>query len=619
MKRRYRSIANAIPDNVFCLSRDGIYIDVLTRDETKLRIPAQDMIGKAIEHILPADVAVRLHEHIKKTLDSGQLQTMEYPLPVGNEVLTFEARLVPSGKDEVISISRDITLQKKAEKELRESESRQRRIADNMQDVVVQVDKAGIMTYISPSCAKVLGYQANDLYGRSGFYNVHPDDIERVKRELSDYFCSSNPGSVEFRYKHADGGYSWMEAVGNVFHNDSGDVIGAVFVTRDITERKKREEEMLRAARLEAAGILASGIAHDFNNTLTIILANLELARMNLHLESKLVEKLAEVEKAAQQAKYLSNQLLTFAKGGTPVKKAASVGELIEKAASIVSIGKNITCELTVPGYICPVEIDVAQIHHVLSNVLINAMQAMPGGGRIRIEADQRMVSKQEAQGVLPPGRYVRVAIKDQGTGITAEHLPHIFRPFYSTKPEGSGLGLSVSHSIMEKHGGAIVVDSQPGQGITVYLYLPVSSAEITIEPKNVEKELVTGSGRILIMEDNIMLAELLREMLAILGYDAVLAVNGEEAIELYQRDRLRGQAFDAVIIDLIITEGMGGQETIKELLNIDPAVKAIVSSGYCNDPVMVNYRACGFQGIIAKPYSFADLSRLLSEVIASS
>jgi CheY-like chemotaxis protein len=329
------------------------------------------------------------------------------------------------------------------------------------------------------------------------------------------------------------------------------------------------------------------------------------------------LEKFGEVEKAVKQAKNLSNQLLTFAKGGVPVKKAVYVDELLNEVASLVLCGSNIVYEIIIPGKRCLMEVDEGQISQVINNIMINAVQAMPGGGIIRIAVEKIFAGTGELEllPIMKSGDYIKIAISDQGSGICEEYLPKIFDLFFTTKPEGSGLGLAIAYSVVRKHNGYISVDSRLGQGTTFYIYLPAYNGEPPDRPEE-KQDIIVGRGRILIMDDNEALAEIVSDLLAELGYRTATARDGEKAVELYRQGRESGQPFDLVLMDLTVPGRMGGEVTIKILKEYDPEVKAIVTSGYSEDPVMREYERHGFKGFIVKPYLVEDLAREINRAI---
>ncbi|MBA7519214.1 Sensor kinase CckA [subsurface metagenome] len=384
--------------------------------------------------------------------------------------------------------------------------------------------------------------------------------------------------------------------------------------TLDITERRMMEEELLKAQKLESVGFLAGGIAHDFNNILTSILGNIEIAKMGLYQDNKITERLTKAEKATLQAKNLTQQLLTFSKGGVPVKKVVSVSELLRESANFALRGSNVRVKFSSPDNLWSVEVDEGQVSQVISNLIINADQAMPKGGIIELFAENVTAAAEDSL-PLKNGKYVKISIKDHGTGISEEHLPKIFDPFFTTKKKGSGLGLATSYSIVKKHGGCITAESQLGAGTTFSIYVPATKKKIPEQGYSKER-ILFGKGRVLVMDDEEPIRELVAQMLSHCGYEVTTVKDGVEAMELYKKERDNGRPFDVVIMDLTIPGGMGGKEATQRLLEIDPGVKVIVSSGYSNDPIMADYKKYGFCGVIAKPYRIKELSEVLKKVI---
>jgi len=395
--------------------------------------------------------------------------------------------------------------------------------------------------------------------------------------------------------------------------NAQSEMVGAVLVFRDETEKNRMTADMLKVKKLESVGILAGGIAHDFNNILAAILGNIDLA-LRLPCDEKATRTLLEAaKKASLRAKNLTGQLLTFAKGGEPVKRLAAIGEVILDSAEFILRGSKVRGDFQLPDDLWPVPVDSGQISQVIQNIILNADQAMPDGGVVEISC--RNVHQEESEGDL--GDYVSIVIRDHGPGIPAHLLDSIFDPYFTTKAEGHGLGLAVTHSIVAKHGGRITVESEEGQGTTFTICLPASPKEKISEEPVVRVKKVVGQVRILVMDDDKMVRTLTRSVLEYLGYMVVLAADGEEALRLYREHREAGTPIDLAILDLTIPGGMGGKETMKELLALDPQAKAIVASGYSNDPVMASYREYGFAAMLSKPFAVKELSAEIDRVLA--
>ena len=389
----------------------------------------------------------------------------------------------------------------------------------------------------------------------------------------------------------------------------------------DITARKRAESDRLVLDKLESTGILAAGIAHDFNNLLTVILLNLELARMHTPLEEKLAQHLEEAKETCLLASSLTTQLLTFAKGGAPIRKAMLLSGVIQESIRPCLSGSKVRCEFSLAEDLWLTEVDAGQIGQVIRGMILNAREAMPEGGVVYVRAENMILGAQE-QTSLPAGEYIHVSIADQGTGIAKEVLPKIFDPYFSTKhrgdQKGMGLGLTICHAVVQKHGGAIVVKSEVAVGTTFDIYLPaarkLSDGEKVPMPTNEPRH-----GRMLVMDDEEGVRVVLGQTLEGMGHSAEMVEDGEEAIEVFRKANTLGRRFDAVLLDLTIREGMGGQETLQALLKIDPNVKAIAMSGYIDSPVILEPERHGFKAALEKPFDVGKLQEILCRVMDSS
>jgi len=364
-------------------------------------------------------------------------------------------------------------------------------------------------------------------------------------------------------------------------------------------------------------GVLAGGIAHDFNNLLAGILGNISLAKIKTEADSKIFKRLDEAENAVYRARDLTMQLMTFSKGGSPVKKTASIEQIVRDSALFVLSGSNVRCKFEVPEDIWAVEVDEGQMNQVINNLIINADQSMPEGGIIEVRIENRSVAPRNEMS-LAAGRYVKISIKDQGVGIPKKYIHKIFDPYFTTKQKGTGLGLASAYSIIKNHGGFIGAESQAGVGTTFQVYIPASEKGL-LDVAERKEDLHTGSGKILVMDDEEMIREVIAAMLEHLGYKTIVCCNGSEAIELYLQAIAAKEPFAAVVMDLTVPGEMGGKETMRELLAIDKEVIGIVSSGYCNDPILSCYRDYGFKGIVGKPYSMDELDGVLHELLSGA
>lgn len=394
-----------------------------------------------------------------------------------------------------------------------------------------------------------------------------------------------------------------------------GRTLGVVLVFRDVSQMQRLENERARTSKLESLGVLAGGIAHDFNNILTGILGNLSFATSSLPTDATVLPVLQAAEQACDRARDLTRQLLTFARGGAPVKAVVELGPLLAEVSGFALQGSSARAELRLAPDLWPVEADASQVHQVVHNLLLNARQAMPDGGVIQVAAEN--VTLGAAEGLpLEPGAYVRVTVTDPGVGIAAPDLARVFDPFFTTRAQGSGLGLATSHSIVQRHGGHITLDSVPGRGTRVTFYLPVAPGTAMQKASEVVPP-PPRTPRVLVMDDDAQIRQLTTVCLKRLGYEVEVAADGAEAIARYRDEGRAGRPFAVVLMDLTVPGGMGGCEAIARLRELDPGVRAIVSSGYSNDPVLARHRDYGFLGVIHKPYRLADLGRALEDVLA--
>ena len=388
-------------------------------------------------------------------------------------------------------------------------------------------------------------------------------------------------------------------------------------LANDVTERKKAEENLLRAQKLESLAILAGGLAHDFNNLLTAILGNISLAKLDTSpSEDGIYERLEEAEKATSRAQNLTQQLLTFSRGGAPLKKLLSAKKVVEDSAIFALRGSKSRCDLRMPDDLWQVEADEGQLGQVIHNLIMNADQAMPEGGTVTVTAENIVLAENNPF-ALRAGVYITIAVTDQGIGIPQEYFQKIFDPYFTTKHKGSGLGLATSYSVIKRHDGHITVDSFLGTGSTFRVYLPATKETLS-ERVIKETASVPGTGRVLVMDDEEMIRDVASKILTKLGYEVSCSRDGAEAIDLYEQARKDRRPFDAVIMYLTIPGGMGGQETIKKLRDLDPGVKAIVSSGYSHDPIMAQFKDYGFLGVVSKPYTIKTLSEVIHKIVSS-
>ena len=570
------------------------------------------VLGGGIDGIEAAEqIRRRFHipvVYLTAYADEKTLQRAKITEPFGYILKPFE--------EKELYITIEMALYKhEMERRLKESQQWLTTTLKSIGDAVIATDINGCVIFMNPIAESLTGWKQKEASGKhlKKVFNIInektgkqvDDPVTRVLRE----------GIVVGLANHTlliskDGTRRSIDDSGAPIKDENGKIIGVVLVFRDVSEKRRIEQELMKADKLNSLGILAGGIAHDFNNILTAILGNIILAKEFTRPGEKIYERLIEAEKASLRAKDLAQQLLTFSSGGAPIKKTMFISELLKESALFALSGSNVQCEFSISNNLWAVEIDEGQINQAINNLIINAIQSMPEGGRIKLTAENVTVSEGEKK-----GRYVKISIVDQGIGIPKEHLPKIFEPYFTTKQKGSGLGLAIVYSIIKKHDGYIEVETELGVGTTFKVYLPASLKNVFMR-KGLKEKIQTGKGKILVMDDEELVRKVIGEMLVFLGYEVEFAKEGIEAIELYKKAKAQGQPFDAIIMDLTIPKGMGGKETINKLLEIDPTVKAIVSSGYSTDPVMTEFTKYGFKGFIIKPFKIKELGEVLYRVI---
>lgn len=663
-EERFGALVRTIPDIVYRIDRDGKFV-FLNESVRRLGYEPEELIGKHFsEIILPAQVKSIGREHVlpeyagKSTGDVdapklfderrvGDRMTMGLEVglvskdhavnpsvleSVGKEAVIVEINssgmyeIGPDKKKNIfigtVGIIRDITERKRIEEEIRNlnveleqrvkertgelevSERRLFNIINNNNDGIVVVNRQGIVQFVNPAAEVLFDCRKEDFIGKDFGHPVVDGVDEAVE--------------IEINRKDGETRIAQMRTTEIDWGGDNAYVLLLI----DITERKHIEKELLKASKLESLGTLAGGIAHDFNNLLMAILTNITLSMKSTDSMDKMLETLSEAERACIRAKSLSQQLLTFSRGGAPVKKTISISILTRDSVNFALRGSSVRCEFVIPDDLWPVEVDEGQMAQVIHNLVINADHAMPEGGVINVCAENITISEKDKIS-LKEGDYVKTSIKDQGSGIPEDLLSRIFDPYFTTKEKGSGLGLATAYSIIKNHDGLLTVESSLGSGTAFYFYLPASQKEIPKKPpsaslkmEDTEKVSLAGKAKVLLMDDELIIIKATGNMLIDMGYEVVLANNGDKAIELYKSAGESGKPFDVVVLDLTIVGGMGGKDTIKKLLEIDPEVKAIISSGYSNDPMMSEYKRYGFSDVVAKPYEVEDLHQSINRII---
>jgi PAS domain S-box-containing protein len=620
------NILSSIQDGISILDRD-MRIMMVNNTMKKWYAHAMPLIGKKCYEAYHGSSARCEFCPTYKTITTGEPAFDVVPLHGANgeaigwlDLFSYPLKDLSTGEFiGVIEYVRDITAHKKTQESLRESEERFSTLLENANDAIFIADSNGTVKFWNHKAAELYGYLSEEIIGKP-YTTIVPKRFRSTHQQWMEKFLSADEAAisgklVEGMGERKDGSEFFVETSTAILRR--GDERLLIAIIRDVTERKRIEQSMQKVEKLESLGILAGGIAHDFNNIITAILGNVSLTKMFLKPEEKIFKNLSEAEKACGRARDLTQQLLTFAKGGAPVKKTTSIFEIISETSQFVLRGSKVRCEFHMPDDLWAVEVDEGQMSQVIHNIILNADQAMPQGGIITIGAENVTCGEGHAVPVAA-GRYVKVSIHDQGVGIPKDYLVKVFDPFFTTKHKGSGLGLATAYSIIKNHGGYIEVDSDAGTGTTFTFYLPASdqALEKAITP---DERCTKGEGNILVMDDEEMIRDVASAVLAELGYKVYLAQDGTEAVNIYQQSRNLERPFAAVILDLTVPGGMGGEEALKRLRAIDPGVKAIVSSGYSNDPIMADYKQYGFNAVIAKPYKIADMSAALHKVINNS
>lgn len=521
-------------------------------------------------------------------------------------------------------ILRDISDRKFSEKSLLQEKERLITTLQSVGEGIITTDREGRISFVNPLAEDITGWNQTEALNRplQEVFRLSSDPSIHQHSSATPYHAPTlalTQPEAPLVLLAKSGTQRTITMRETPIRNHQGHLWGTVIVFRDITDQFRQQEEQQRINKLNSLGVLAGGLAHDFNNLLTTILGNVFVAKLRIVPKDPLAQNLEQAEQACLRAKELTQQLLTFAKGGAPIKTSIALGDLVQKSTIFALSGSPISCHFDIPERLWPLDADPSQLRQVIQNIAINARQAMPDGGHFTVRIKNLSLTGNTASMALPlePGNYLEITFEDQGTGIEEHDLPNIFDPYFTTKPGASGLGLATAHSIIQHHQGHISVSSQPGKGTIFTVYLPSSfSPTKTRPPSQVPSH--TGRGRILVMDDEPSIRRMVEDALTQFGYEVISAQHGQEAIDLFSKSLTTGKRFDVVLLDLTIPGAMGGKEAIQHLLTLDPQVKAIVTSGYSDDPIMSDYQRYGFQSILIKPYKIMDLAKLLDSVCAS-
>jgi two-component system, cell cycle sensor histidine kinase and response regulator CckA len=583
--------------------------ELLTMSPADIDDPESNVdLGPIIAKVIAGETATFEQIHIAK--DGRRI-----PVEIRTQLFTLE------GRPAVFSLSRDITERRRMEEELREKEMKYRSLFEAAKDGIFLQDETGFID-CNQKGAEMYGLTKEEIVSHPPSYFAperQPDGrlSSEVAGEKIRAALSGIPQVFEWQPRHINGSPFDVEITLNRL--ELGGKLCLQAIVRDIGERKRLEQERLKTQKLEAIGTLAGGIAHDFNNLLQGVFGYISLAKLKRDDRDKSLAALEEAEKALHISVKLTNQLLTFSKGGKPLKKAIDLHAVIENAAKFALSGSRSSYHLAVADGLWMAEADEGQIGQVIQNVVLNADQAMPVGGQVMITARNVQIPGPDLPHDLEKGRYVEIAIRDAGIGISEQYLGMIFDPYFTTKEKGSGLGLATSYSIIKNHNGIIDVKSEVDKGTVFLIYLPATSAAKKIEVQTRPAIAAQGrKGRVLVMDDDPVIRDIAGELIRALGHSAESVSQGKEVIEKYQDAQRSGRPFDVVLLDLTIRGGMGGAETLQKLLEFDPAVKAVVSSGYSTDALIASYQEQGFKASLRKPYNAEDLRDVLNKLLSS-
>ena len=506
-------------------------------------------------------------------------------------------------------LAEDITARAQAEQALSAEKERLAVTLRSLADGVVATTIDGSITLFNRAAEAMSGWTATAALGQPLATVVRLLDRDTRAPVRADSAISSRPAEDVPRLLLArDGRELSVSTSAATIHGRDSAPLGIVLVLRDVTDKLRLEEHLQKQEKLDALGVLAGGIAHDFNNLLTGIFGFLEIARLRAGVGSLAGAPLDSASSVLERARGLTQQLLTFARGGEPVTRPTSLQELLASCMRFALSGSSLRSELNVAEDLWHCEIDERLIDQAFDNILINARQATPAGGSVVVDAANVELPDTVASSLLP-GRYVSVTVRDQGAGIPHEALGRVFDPFFTTKATGTGLGLATTHSIIKRHRGLIEIQSEPGAGTTVRVLLPAANAA----PAAVAGETAAGTvaaGRVLVMDDEECVREVAREALECIGYEVEVAASGTAALALHAAACESGRRFDVVVLDLTIPGDLGGVAVLELLKRHDPGVRAIASSGYSSDAVMAAPATFGFRAAVTKPYTLAELEQ---------
>ncbi|MFZ2198973.1 MAG: PAS domain S-box protein [Thermodesulfovibrionales bacterium] len=620
-EQRFSSFMLHLPAAAWIKDLQGRYIYANEEAEQIFSTPVHALIGKTDFEIFPTETAHQFVRNDQRALaEGGSIETTEVLRQAdGIAHYSIVSKFAVPGADGkpmcVAGVAFDITERKLAEVALRQSEEKYKFLVDATHTGYVILDGSGRVIDANQEYVRMTGHEALDeILGRSVVEWTAEYDLERNAEEVKKCAETGHVRSLLIDYVSKNGRITPVEINADAMHID--DTVRIYTLCRDISEQRHLEEERLRTQKLESIGTLAGGIAHDFNNLLQGLFGYISLARVTLEQPQKAGAMLQQAEEALHLTVNLTNQLLTFSKGGTPVKRLIRLEPVIENAIKFALSGSHTNSKIDVAADLLPVEADEGQLAQVIQNIVLNASESMAGRGTVIVSIRNTDIPKETISGLPEGGRFVSLSIQDSGTGISGENLAKIFDPYFTTKQKGSGLGLATSYSIIRNHGGIIDVQSEPGKGSTFTIYLPASKDAAVADKATAPMTTAAGKRKILVMDDEELVRKVVKDMIESLGHEVECAAAGEAAIKMFRHARESGIPFDVVILDLTVKGGMGGEIAVRKLAEIDPYVFAIASSGYADNPVMAHFQAYGFSAFLNKPYKIGALRDCINKSI---
>lgn len=520
-----------------------------------------------------------------------------------------------SGEKTLEGFISDITDRKLAEQKTRAAKNKYEALLNHLQSGVFYINCQGEIQETNVALIEIMGSPSVEETRKINIFEFQPLIDFGYTGKLKECIKTGKIVYGDGVYESKWGKKIYIEYYFAPIKSDDR-VEGVLASIEDVTLKKRDEEELLKVQKLESIGTLAGGIAHDFNNLLTMIFGNITLAKIKLPDDHPSKKKLDKAEQAIDRAVSLTRQLLTFSKGGEPLKETLNIEQLVRETVMFDLSGSNIKPQIIAQNELMAVDADKGQLHQVFSNLTMNAKQAMPEGGILKVFLENHRVEENEIAGLVE-GDYVKIAFQDEGSGIEEKYLEKIFYPYFTTKQSGSGLGLSVVFSIIKKHGGKIFVESELGQGscFNIYLSAVKNGSEKAVDNNKTDSVTLSSRMKVLVMDDEQPILDLINDILKSDGWEVITVSDGTDAIKEYRKASVSGKQFDVVIMDLTIPGGLGGLEAVGTILDIDRDVKCIVSSGYASDSIMANYEKYGFKAAIAKPFKVGELINVVNRV----